>query len=267
VVRFNTDRSNRLAFDDVAVDYRTRPDVPQELIGWCLGAAGMTKGDEILEVGAGTGQLTAGLLDAGAVVTAIEPGTQLRAVLARRFAGNPGLSIEGGYFEDLSPDRTFSGVWSANAFHWLDPMRAIRVAHDALGPGRSLVLIWTLLLVSDGDVAAVLRDEQLGGGLTNFAPSSAAEVLDEFAASCAAGREHLRDSGLFGDPRWQTTRDTLRISTADYPSLLLSFANAAAAPARLRQELHDRLPDRLRSRGIETVDFDHHGYGFTTVAN
>jgi 23S rRNA (adenine-N6)-dimethyltransferase len=47
--------------------------------------AGIAPGDRVVDVGAGTGVLTAALADAGAIVTALEANPSLAAVLRRRF--------------------------------------------------------------------------------------------------------------------------------------------------------------------------------------
>jgi 23S rRNA (adenine-N6)-dimethyltransferase len=49
--------------------------------------AGIAPGDHVLDIGAGTGVITAALADAGATVTALESDPALASVLERRFAG------------------------------------------------------------------------------------------------------------------------------------------------------------------------------------
>ncbi len=56
-------------------------------------AAGVTPGDRVLEVGPGTGTLTGALLDAGAVVTAVELDDALAGLVQERFGGHEGFSL------------------------------------------------------------------------------------------------------------------------------------------------------------------------------
>lgn len=56
--------------------------------------AEVAPGDFVVDVGAGTGVLTSALVDAGAIVTALEADPSLAAVLRRRFGGRPVSVVE-----------------------------------------------------------------------------------------------------------------------------------------------------------------------------
>jgi SAM-dependent methyltransferase len=85
-----------LRFDGVAETYdRVRPTYPESLLDAALRGRRVR---DVLEVGCGTGQLTAALVARGLVVQAVEPGASL-AALARRRA--PGAAIHIGRFEDV----------------------------------------------------------------------------------------------------------------------------------------------------------------------
>lgn len=62
------------------------------------------EGSRIVEVGPGTGQLTAALLDAGFQVTAIERDHRMMVHLERRFQGHPRLSAIEGDIRDMDVD-------------------------------------------------------------------------------------------------------------------------------------------------------------------
>jgi len=88
-------------------------------------------GAEVLEIGAGTGQATRGLLEHGWRVVALEPGRELAAV-ARRVLAERGDVVVSPFERWLAHGRTFDLVFAATSWHWLDP----RVAHrrdDQLG--------------------------------------------------------------------------------------------------------------------------------------
>jgi 16S rRNA (adenine1518-N6/adenine1519-N6)-dimethyltransferase len=57
----------------------------------------------VVEIGAGTGQLTEALLDAGHTVVALEVEERLVAHLQRRFAGESRLTVRGGDARDVEP--------------------------------------------------------------------------------------------------------------------------------------------------------------------
>src|SRR3954449_1201076 len=124
-----TEEQERYAgtFDQVADDYaRERPTYPDELVdAACAGAA------SVLEVGCGTGQLTASLVARGLAVHAIDPAPNMLRV-ART---NAAATFEHTRFEDFEPTRRYDAVFSASAFHWVDPNVSWEKAAAALRPG------------------------------------------------------------------------------------------------------------------------------------
>jgi SAM-dependent methyltransferase len=106
-----------LAFDHVAELYdRARPGYPDRLIDAALRGQPVR---DVLEVGCGSGRLTAALVARGLRVEAIEPGAHLAAIAARRA---PKADIHVARFEELEPaDASFDAVFSATAFHWVHP--------------------------------------------------------------------------------------------------------------------------------------------------
>lgn len=69
--------SDGRAFDQVAAEYnRHRPAYPDRVIDLACERAGLERGDHVLEIGCGTGQLTRSLLHRGLRVTAIELGAR-----------------------------------------------------------------------------------------------------------------------------------------------------------------------------------------------
>jgi SAM-dependent methyltransferase len=117
------------SFAQVADLYqRARPGYPPEAIGWLLGPEPL----EVLDLGAGTGKLTAALLDAGHRVTALEPLEEMRAVLA---ANLPAAAAIGGRAEDLPlPEDSFDAVVAGSAFHWFDREPALAEIARVLRP-------------------------------------------------------------------------------------------------------------------------------------
>jgi SAM-dependent methyltransferase len=130
-------------FDEVAAEYdRRRPAYPDELVDQACQAAGIGSGDHVLEVGCGSGQLTRSLAVRGLHVTALEPGENLIALARRNLAGAGEVEFVTARFEDaLLPREQFQAVFSASAFHWIDPKVSWQKAADVLVPGGTLALI------------------------------------------------------------------------------------------------------------------------------
>jgi SAM-dependent methyltransferase len=130
-------------FDQIAAEYdRHRPAYPDELIDQACRIAGLGNGDAVLEVGCGSGQLTRSLAGRGLRVTALEPGTNLISLARHNLAGDAEVEFVTAQFEDAPlPCERFRAVFSASAFHWVDPEASWQRAADVLVPGGTLALV------------------------------------------------------------------------------------------------------------------------------
>jgi ubiquinone/menaquinone biosynthesis C-methylase UbiE len=130
-------------FDEVAAEYdKHRPAYPDELVDQACQAAGIGRGDHVLEVGCGSGQLTRSLAARGLHVTALEPGENLIALARRNLARAGEVEFVTARFEDaLLPREQFHAVFSGSAFHWIDPRVGWQNAAEVLVPGGALALI------------------------------------------------------------------------------------------------------------------------------
>jgi SAM-dependent methyltransferase len=130
-------------FNEVAEEYdRHRSAYPDALIDRACEVGGLGPGATVLEIGCGTGQLTRSLLARGLRVTAIEPGERLIA-RAREQLGNAGeVEFVNRRLEDASlPRAHYSAMFSASAFHWVDPDVSWRKTAEALVDGGTLALV------------------------------------------------------------------------------------------------------------------------------
>ena len=139
----STARRYGKVFDEIAVEYdRRRPTYPDELIDQACQVAGIGSGDRVLEVGCGSGQLTRGLAARGLHVTALEPGKNLMALARQNLEGAGEVEFVNAQFEEASlPRDQFRAVFSASAFHWVDPEVSWQKAADVLVPGGTLALV------------------------------------------------------------------------------------------------------------------------------
>ena len=139
----STARRYGKVFDEIAAEYdRHRPAYPDNLIDRACQVAGIGRGDHVLEVGCGSGQLTRALLARGLRVTAVEPGQNLMALARRNLDGAGAVEFVNAQFEDaVLPREQFQAVFSASAFHWVNPEVSWQKAADVLVPGGTLALV------------------------------------------------------------------------------------------------------------------------------
>jgi SAM-dependent methyltransferase len=151
-------RSGAIVFNEVAAEYdRHRPAYPDELIDQACEVAGVEPGDAVLEVGCGTGQLTRSLVDRGLRVVAVEPGRRLAALAERNLEGAGDVQFVNARFEGAHlPRSQFRAMFSAAAFHWIDPGVGWEKAARVLAPGGTLALIQYCGLQDEDDDQATL---------------------------------------------------------------------------------------------------------------
>lgn len=143
MTRSRHDRS--LSFGSAAAAYeRGRPSYPPEAIDWLLPRGAR----QVLDLGAGTGKLTTRLVERGLDVVAVDPIPDMLEVLS---ASLPETRALLGTAEEIPlEDNSVDAVLVAQAWHWVDPERAIPEVARVLRPGGRLGLVWNT------------RDERLG---------------------------------------------------------------------------------------------------------
>ena len=118
-----------LSFGAAAAAYAEhRPDYAQAAVRWALEPA---PGPRVLDLGAGTGKLTATLVALGAEVIAVEPDPAMLTELRRAL---PAVrALPGGAEAVPLPDASVDAVLAGHALHWFDM--------DAAGPGIARILV------------------------------------------------------------------------------------------------------------------------------
>ncbi len=95
-------------------------------------------GERVLDVGCGTGTLTAQLAERGCTVVGVDASEEM---LARARLEHPGLDVRLGDATDLGFDREFDAVFSNATLHWVRPPEAAVASMAAsLKPGGRLVV-------------------------------------------------------------------------------------------------------------------------------
>jgi SAM-dependent methyltransferase len=127
------------AFGPAAEIYeRGRPGYPRAALDWLL-PPGLPS---VVDLGAGTGKLTRQIAERGLDITAVDPSEGMLAELQRAVPGVPALL---GSAETIPlPDASCDVVLVAQAWHWVDPDRAVPEVARVLTPGGRLGLLWNL---------------------------------------------------------------------------------------------------------------------------
>jgi SAM-dependent methyltransferase len=136
-----TEQLLRSSFGAAAAAYAEhRPDYAQAAVRWALEPA---PGLRVLDLGAGTGKLSATLVAAGADVVAVEPDPAMLGELRRAL---PAVRALPGSAEAIPlPDASVDAVLAGNALHWFDLDVAGAEIARVLVRGGILAGLWNIM--------------------------------------------------------------------------------------------------------------------------
>ena len=223
------------SFGTAALAYAEhRPDYAQAAVRWALETA---PGPRVLDLGAGTGKLTATLVATGTQPIAVEPDPAMLGELGRLL---PDVRALRGSAEAIPlPDASVDVVVAGNAMHWFDMDVAGPEIARVLAPGGTLAGLWNVV---DDRVEWVAALARVGGGEA-IGPRDT--PLSWRHATAAV---HLPRSGgvaRFGDPvqaefphSQRRTADSLTATLGTRAGMLvLPEPERAARLARIREFL------------------------------
>ena len=206
------------SFGAVAADYAAwRPGYPAELVAFLVGGEhGHAQPRRVLDLGAGTGQLSESLVGAGHDVVAADTSADMLAQLSLRLPGVPTLVARA---EDLPlPDDDVDVVVAAQAAHWFDPVAAAREFRRVLRPGGAVGFVWhkredsapwaaalNQLLAADARDQQGDRPEGNQAVVDAFAAQLGSEVARAPPAGCTGCRPRPWSAGspaAAGSPSW-----------------------------------------------------------------
>jgi SAM-dependent methyltransferase len=167
-------------FVDAANYEASRPRYDERVVAALEEHLGLSPGVPVLELGAGTGQLSRALVTAGLDLTAVEPLEQTRSLLAEAIGAERVLD---GRAEAIPlEDGTVQAVLAADSFHWFDETRAMPEIKRVLRPGGGVAILRAIPTLEDpwrreiGEIIARTRPEHPA-----FGERGAAAALEEDA--------------------------------------------------------------------------------------
>jgi SAM-dependent methyltransferase len=227
-----------------------RPGYPDDLVTDVLAHCGGT-GVTAVEAGAGTGKATRAFAAQGIRIAAVEPDPAMAGVLAASCAAYPGVTVEVTGFESYVPAAPCGLLFSAQAWHWMDPEVRWRHASATLAPSGSLALFWNFDRITDQRVQAevIAAHRALAVDIEwDTDPISGEGLLDRWPATDLAGLATF--TGLQAQVyRWE--RALTRQQYLDY--LATHSAYLLLDPA-VRTELFARLGQALPGQVLLAED-------------
>jgi SAM-dependent methyltransferase len=214
-----------------------RPDYAQAGVRWALEPA---PGPRVLDLGAGTGKLTATLLAVGAEVIAIEPDQAMLGELRRAL---PIVSALPGSAEAIPlPDGSVDAVLAGNALHWFDMAIAGPEIARVLAPEGIMAGLWNVV---DDRVEWVAGLERVSGN----AAIGHRDTISSWRAATANLYQPSDDSDArFCSPEQAEFPHGQARSADSLVATIATRAGVLVMPEQEREATLDRMRAYLKSR-------------------
>lgn len=227
------------SFELVADVYeRGRPEYPPDAIAWLVDRLDLRAGRTVLDLAAGTGKLTRGLVRTGAHVIAVEPGEQMLAQLHRVLPGVE--AVVGGAEAIPLDDGSVDAVTVGSAFHWFRHDEAVPELHRVLRPGGAVALVWNA------------RDR--GRPLQQEISELIEPLVPPDRPTAGRSATELAESPLFGPVEQRSFPFVQQLDADGVADRIASVSYVAAASAGQRAELDRKLREVVAAQG-GVVDF------------
>jgi SAM-dependent methyltransferase len=242
----------RFSFEAVdALDYEElRPGYAPEAVGWVT-QLGIVPGSLVVDLAAGTGQLSRGFVSLGVDVVAVEPASNMRAVLEERV---PEVRAVDGTAESIPlDDASVDAVVVGNAFHHFAREAAFAEIARVLRPAGTLSLFWAWPLEE--------RFVHLPWIQEVDAVVHATRESHDIATAYRAWTEPPETATGFGPFERREFPAPHTIPSARIADLYATSSDVASLPSATRIALLDRIrelsrgqPPMIRLDGMSVVD-------------
>lgn len=233
---------------------RVRPGYPDDALDALIALAGLPRRGRVLEIGAGTGQMTVPLAERGYHITAVEIGEHLAERLRRNLREYADVDVVCGAFEDADlPDGSYDLVTAATAFHWFDRPVAYEKAAALLKPTGALGIIFNLHV--DGDEGYFAESDEV---YARHAPELLASAGSAGSWRQAEWTSDIEATGLFGSVETRSHPWSVRYPRKVYLELLSTHSDHIRLDPAVREALLDELGELIdrRYRGKVEKHYD-----------
>jgi SAM-dependent methyltransferase len=246
----------RFSFEVVdASDYEElRPGYAPEAAAWVAERGDLVPGSLVVDLAAGTGLLSRQFVALGADVVAVEPASNMRAVLGERV---PQAQVVDGTAESIPlDDASVDAVVVANAFHHFSREAAFAEIRRVLRPGGTLALFWAWMLEERSPPYAWVREVE--------AVVSADHASHEISTAYRTWRRSPEAGAGFDPFERREFPMSHAIASARIADLYATSSDVGSLPQATREILLDRIRELCRAQppmlelvGKSVVDITH----------
>jgi SAM-dependent methyltransferase len=196
-----------------------RPGYAEAAVRWALEPVWSRRPLRVIDIGAGTGKLTATLVRLGADVTAVEPDQNMLAELRREL---PSVRSVSGSAEEIPvPDGSADAVLAGQAMHWFDMDRAMPEIARVLIPGGVFAGLWNVDDDRVGWVAEFAEMSKRNASITMLRwRNGGAQSRQERVIAAGSGLFHAGQTAEFENGQARTA-DSLLATVATHSNFLV----------------------------------------------
>jgi len=231
-------------FDTAAIDYDTyRPTYPAEVVREVVSLSGLKSSSRLLEVGCGTGKATTQFASRGFLIDCVDPGRNLVALARKNCQRWPNVSFAVGKFEDVDFDIfSYDLIYSAQAFHWVDPSVRLQKAARLLADHGSLALLYNYPGRHKNSVLEELAariKKETNGELASW----------DYRGDVTAWLRELKKSGLFRKVKLRKHKWVHEYDAEKYAGLFRTYSDFLSLPRGVQRRVMKGIEEVINRNG------------------
>ncbi len=221
-----------MSFSSISDEYdKNRIDYPEELIDFIISK--IKDKSNILEIGAGTGIASEMFAKKGFSLSLVEPSKNLLDIAKKKLQSYK-MAYFNDSFENVNlPENSFDLVFSAQAFHWIDPDIGFQKVYDLMKNDGYFTVFWN---VYHNDGSKLLREVKAlyDNHCPDFNMGRAAEII-----------ESLRASDLFRNSEKKQYQREVVIGKSRYFEMVKTYSWVASLSPEKKELFVEELDDIL----------------------
>jgi SAM-dependent methyltransferase len=240
----NVDLKRGRLFESFALDYdHFRPSYPNAIISELVSLSNLRSSSRLLEVGCGTGKATVRLASRGYLIDCIDPGKSLVALAKRNCISWPTVTFRVEIFEDALLDASdYDLLYSAQAFHWVDPRIRLQKAAKLLKPNGSLALLYNYPGKRKDQILEAIAAAVLEESSGKMKPWDYVEDLENW-------KNEIDGCGLFHHLSIVRHQWTVQYGSESYIGLLRTYSDYMSLSTSTRRRVAKRIREIIKSNG------------------
>jgi ubiquinone/menaquinone biosynthesis C-methylase UbiE len=217
-------------YSALAAHYDSRADYAASALDRALTGMGLSRGDRVADVGAGTGKLARPLAERGLAVNAVEPNDEMRSRGVRNTRGLPVTWREGTGEQTGLDAGSVKAVTFGSSFNVVDQRAALREARRIVEPRGWFCCLWNHRDLDDplqGRIEAIIRraiaDYDYGSRREDPTPVLTLSGLFEGVQPFSAGFQ-VQMSRAAAIDAWRSHGTLARQAGARFPEIVDAIA-------------------------------------------